>query len=150
MMTLKLLDVLFAVLLLILGLHILWQSSLYGYMRGDVPGPGFFPLWTGLVLTGISGVNLVRAFGARALAGGIPRQELLQIGLLLGAITAFALVAPYTGMVAAAVPFVLAAGLVIEWRVHDRVFLVKLVALAIAMPAVCYIIFSRLLRVPLL
>lgn len=43
-----------ATLCVLLGLAIVWQAWGMEYLTSIGPGPGFFPLWLGLLLTGLS------------------------------------------------------------------------------------------------
>ncbi len=45
----------------VLGVCVVWQARGMEYMSSLGPGPGFFPLWLGLILTGLSGVWLLSA-----------------------------------------------------------------------------------------
>ena len=48
-----------AALCVILGLGIVWQAWGMEYLTSIGPGPGFFPLWLGLLLTGLSAAWLL-------------------------------------------------------------------------------------------
>jgi len=37
-----------------LGAYIIFQASRWEYIGGDGPGPGFFPLWYGIAMVGLS------------------------------------------------------------------------------------------------
>ena len=37
-----------------LGVYIITQASRWEYLGSDGPGPGFFPLWYGIAMTGLS------------------------------------------------------------------------------------------------
>jgi putative tricarboxylic transport membrane protein len=50
-----------ASLCIALGLGIVWQAWKMEYLTRLGPGPGFFPWWLGLILTGLSGAWLVAA-----------------------------------------------------------------------------------------
>ncbi len=50
-----------AALCLLLGLGIVWQAWGMEYLTSIGPGPGFFPLWLGLILTALSAVWLLSA-----------------------------------------------------------------------------------------
>lgn len=82
-------DVLAGALLAGLGVFIVTEANKWEYMGFDGPGPGFFPLWYGLVITALS-LWLVLA-GVRKLrthAGGA--ADWTGIGRALGTWAAFA------------------------------------------------------------
>ena len=95
-MTTKAVDRLFAGILLLLGLYIVWNALEYGYMRGTTPGPGFFPLWIGLGLTILSAINIIRSVtGAEKLDATFDAAGLYKALSIFAAIaTASAGVAP--------------------------------------------------------
>jgi len=70
--------------------------------------------------------------------------------LLIGSVALFAILAPFVGMVTAAVIFVFLSGLVLRDAGRDQRFLVKLAVVSILAPTGCWFVFGQLLRVPLL
>jgi len=149
-MSLRLLDAAFAAALFLLGAYVLLQATEYGFFRREVPGPGFFPFWTGLLLMICSGVNFFKSIGQHALVERIDHSELIRAGLLIGSVALFAILAPFVGMVTAAVIFVFLSGLVLRDAGRDQRFLVKLAVVSILAPTGCWFVFGQLLRVPLL
>lgn len=150
-MPLFILDRLFALVLLGLGVFVAWTALGYGYTVRQVPGPGFFPFWTGALLSVFAGGALVRSFFSRhTLAGRIRSLELLQVGLLLGSFAAFILLAQWVGMWLAAFVFILGNGLVLHGRVPNIRFLLIILLLAGTFSTTLVYVFGTLLRVPLL
>lgn len=47
-------DVVSGALLAALGVYIVTQASLWNYYSPDGPGPGFFPIWYGLLMIGLA------------------------------------------------------------------------------------------------
>ena len=47
-------DVISGLVLVALGLYIVLQARLWPYATPDGPGPGFFPLWYGILMIGLS------------------------------------------------------------------------------------------------
>lgn len=62
-------DVVSGAVLAALGLFIILDARHWNYMSADGPGPGFFPLWYGIVMLVLAlllvGGNLMRRHGAR-------------------------------------------------------------------------------------
>lgn len=143
-------DRLFAGLLLVLGLYIVWTAIEYGYMRAAVPGPGFFPFWVGLGLAGLSAANLVRsATGRTALDTRFDLATLYKALGILTAVTAFLLLAPWLGMLAGSALLVPAIAFAIRPR-WTRRLAATVAALALAFPVIAYLLFAVYLRVPLM
>jgi len=149
-MSLRLLDAAFAAVLFLLGTYILLEAAEYGFFRREVPGPGFFPFLTGLLLIICSGVNFFKSVGQQALLERIAPKELIRAGLLTGLIVLFAIASQFIGMAAAAIVFMFLSGLVLHEEKYDQYFLAKLAAISILAPSGCWFVFGQLLRVPLL
>lgn len=43
------------------SLYVVWEASALDYMSSLGPGPGFFPLWLGIALAGLSGAWFLQA-----------------------------------------------------------------------------------------
>ena len=99
-----------ATLCIALGIGIVWQAWKMEYLTSLGPGPGFFPLWLGLILTGLSGAWLLSVvWPAPADAGRhfFPeRRGLRRILLVLGAIVGVALAMEFIGFQLAMFAFV--------------------------------------------
>jgi putative tricarboxylic transport membrane protein len=99
-------EVVSGALLAALGVYVILQSRQWEYLGPDGPGPGFFPLWYGIALVGLSlalvVIHLRRAPQAQAAPGkpgGTGRALAAWLGLVacvgllkpLGFLAAFAL-----------------------------------------------------------
>ncbi len=81
-----------ATLCVMLGVAIVWQARQMEYLTPLGPGPGFFPLWLGLILIGLSGAWLFSvvwrspAEGSRRFFPAWPglRRILLVLGAIVG------------------------------------------------------------------
>lgn len=141
-------DRLFAACLLILAVYIVWNALDYGYMRGETPGPGFFPLWVGLGLAVLSVVNIVRSvIGMERLESVFDTTGLLKTLGILAVGTVFILITPWLGMLPASGLILPAAAFIIRPR-WTRTFTAVIVALMLTFPVLCYFLFVVYLRVP--
>jgi putative tricarboxylic transport membrane protein len=109
-----------ATLCVLLGLGILWQAWGMEYLTSIGPGPGFFPLWLGLLLTGLSVAWLISAVWRSTLAKEhrfIPeRRGLRRILLVMGAIIAVGLAMESIGFRLAMFAFVAFVLTALGWR----------------------------------
>jgi len=121
-----------------------WQQ---GLMRRGVPGPGFLPFFSGLVLAGVSLAVLVPALAGAPDPAAEPsaatpgrRRVLLALVALVG----YGLALEHLGYLLTTLLFMLAMGQLMEARRWG------LVGLLAALTAVCsYLLFVVLLEVPL-
>ena len=149
-MTTKTIDRLFAGALLLLGLYIVRNALVYGYMRGTTPGPGFFPFWVGLALVGMSAVNLVRSLtGAERLEALFDRAGFLKALAIVAAVVGFILAAPWIGLLLGTALLIPITALVIRPR-WTMAFAATIVTIAILFPVVCHYLFAVYLQVPLI
>ncbi len=126
------------------GLFITGHAWRLPYWTDRSPGPGFVPLWLGILLTICAGWVFVRA-GAPAprepeerLTG---RSDPIALAIMT---TLAAAIAPLVGLVAATAALTAAAA----WRLDPRRPL-AIVAAALATPVLVWLIFVRWLGVPL-
>jgi putative tricarboxylic transport membrane protein len=109
-----------AALCLLLGLGILWQAWGMEYLTSIGPGPGFFPWWLGLLLTGLSAswlISVVRRPMPMTDRRFLPewrgaRRILLVVGAIIGVSIAMEFIGFQLAMFAF-VSFVLTA---LGWR----------------------------------
>ena len=145
----KTIDRVFAAGICALGVYIVWNALIYGYMRGVVPGPGFFPFWVGVALIGLSVVNVARNLrGTGALDAEFDLAGLYKTLGIIAATAIVILTAPWLGMLVGSGLFILATAFVIRprWTVG---FAGKIVTIAILFPMFCYLLFAVYLGVPL-
>lgn len=109
-----------AALCVFLGLGIVWHAWGMEYLTSIGPGPGFFPLWLGLLLTGLSVAWLVSALWRSTQTNErrfIPeRRGLQRILLVMGAIVAVGLVMESIGFQLALFTFVAFVLTALGWR----------------------------------
>lgn len=148
-MATKTLDRIFAAGTGVLGIYVVWNALNYGYMRGVVPGAGFFPFWVGVGLIGLSIVNLLRSVrGIEVLDAAFDLAGSLKALGIVVVTVAFILTAPFFGLLLGSGLFILATAFVIRPR-WTAGFASRIVAIAIVFPIFCHILFAVYLRVPL-
>jgi putative tricarboxylic transport membrane protein len=109
-----------AALCILLGCGIIWQAWGMEYFTELGPGPGFFPLWLGLILTGLSGAWLLSAL-RRARSEADQRffpewHGLRRILFVMGALIAVGLAMEFLGFQVAMFLFVAAVLTALGWR----------------------------------
>jgi len=109
-----------AALSVLLGLAVVWKAWRMEYLTELGPGPGFFPLWMGLILTGLSGAWLLSALW-RATPETDRRflpawHGLRRILLVLGALIAVGLALEFVGFQLAMFAFVAFVLTALGWR----------------------------------
>jgi putative tricarboxylic transport membrane protein len=125
------------------GLFIAGQAWRLPYWLDRSPGPGFVPLWLGLLLTTCAGWIVARPRAA-------PRETAESLAdrsntIALAAMTAIAAaLVPVIGLVAATAALTAAAG----WRL-DRGRPHAIAAATLATPVFVWLIFVRWLGIPL-
>lgn len=109
-----------AALCVLLGLGILWQAWGMEYLTSIGPGPGFFPRWLGLMLTGLSAAWLLSAVwrsGRKEDRRFFPEwQGLRRILLVVGAIIAVGVAMEFVGFQLAMFAFVVFVLTALGWR----------------------------------
>jgi putative tricarboxylic transport membrane protein len=148
-MATKTLDRIFAVGTGVLGVYVVWNALNYGYMRGVVPGAGFFPFWIGVGLIALSIVNLLRSLrGIEVLDATFDLAGSLKALGIVTVTVAFILTAPFFGLLVGSGLFILSTAFVIRPR-WTAGFASRIVAIAIVFPVFCHLLFAVYLRVPL-
>jgi len=130
-----------AVLAVVFGV-MAWQATQMTYGTEFAPGPGFMPLWLGVIGAFLALAVAMRARGATGLPPADPRAE-TRVGLSALGIAVVAMVAPIIGLVLAIAAFLLFFTLVVE-RLRIRVGLASSVGTAVLI----YLVFERFLNVP--
>jgi len=143
------LDKAFSALIFFLGAYIAATAPSYGYMRGAAPGPGFFPLWTGLMIAGLSLVNFTRSLTGKEILGEtIDMSSLGKSAGIGAALLLYILTIDFFGMSIGSGLLILATG----WIIHPKweaLFAIKLTAVAVLFPIISHFLFGVYLNVPL-
>lgn len=147
-MNLKTADKIFAAVLTLVGTYVVIASWNYGLMRGRVPGPGFFPFFSGLLLTVLSAAVLVRRTGV--LSGRVEPRVLAIIAGIVATLLAFVFLAPHAGFTVCAFLLMLVIGWISEEREkRSRRFAVNLTVISLLACAACHVFFRYLILVNL-
>jgi putative tricarboxylic transport membrane protein len=132
-----------ALVLAAFGIFITGQAWRLPYWLDRSPGPGFVPLWLGLLLTICAGLVFVRGRTSRA-EPAEPLPNRLNAIALAAITTLVAAAVPLTGLVAATAVLTAAAG----WKLDPRRPM-AIGAATLATPFLVWLIFVRWLGVPL-
>ena len=119
-----------------------WQATKMTYGTEFAPGPGFTPLWLGVIGAFLALAVAVRARGAKGLPPADPRAE-RRVALSALGIAVVAMAAPVVGLVLALAAYLIFFTLVIE-RLRIRVGLASSAGTALLV----YLVFERFLNVP--
>jgi len=119
-----------------------WQATRMAYGTEFAPGPGFMPLWLGVIGAFLALALAVRARGTTGLPPAEPRAE-PRVALSALGIVVVAMAAPVTGLVLALAAYLVFFTLVIE-RLRLRVGLASSAGTAVLV----YLVFERFLNVP--
>jgi hypothetical protein len=145
------LDRAFTVTMLGLGIYIVITSLQLGLYLDGVPGPGFFPIIAGTLMTVLAAALLMRDIIRKKRLDG--EVDYLVIAAILGVtvgMIGFVYVAPFIGMSIAALLVMVGIGYITEEKKsRDRAFVMRLVAASVATVVVCHILFAKLIGVPL-
>src|SRR5688572_13052134 len=87
------------------------MSSTYDLGRGGRIGPGYFPLWIGVILIVLGAVQLVRSLRASADSERLERWDFRVLLVIMGSVLAFALLLRPLGLVLTVVAVVLISAL---------------------------------------
>jgi cytochrome b561 len=117
----------------------------HAYWGESGPGPAFLPFWIGVVMALLATLRLVGAVRSRDPdEPWLPRGEGLQrIAIVLGATTAYVALIGVLGMTLATALFLVA---LVRWP--DRKPWPVAIAVAVAMAALNYVVFTRWPQVP--
>ncbi|MEI4474197.1 tripartite tricarboxylate transporter TctB family protein [Frigidibacter sp. MR17.24] len=141
-------DLVFSAMLAVLGGYICLGAYGLGYLANDAPGPGFFPLWVGLAILGLSIASVTRSLRGILAPPDIPVVDALYVLFASGLTLGFIALSYVIGMLGAA--FLLMLGIGLLFGTREPRFIIALVVLACAMTAGLHLLFDRLLGVPAL
>jgi hypothetical protein len=103
------------------------------YKVGDAArmGPGWFPLWLGIILAAIGIAVLIGSVSAKAARESLPRMDVRAIAWILGSLIAFGIALPWLGLVVSLIGLVVISSLAsheFEWKgtLINAVFLTAL------------------------
>ena len=150
-MSLKALDIVFALCLVALGSFIIIESLSYGYMFRSVPGPGYFPFWTGVILVACSLINIFRGIKrTEFLSQFIGKNEIIQVLMILFCIIGFIFISHKIGMILSTIVFIITCGLILKYEFFPAKFLAKITLVSFVTTVITVYIFRNLLSVPIL
>src|SRR6266851_581972 len=128
-----------------LGAYIVIQARQWEYLGPDGPGPGFFPLWYGLAMLGLSALLIVSHFGQRAAHG--KAIDWARLGRALSTWLALAVSVALFTPLGFVISFALLTYFIVAVMYRRPLKTAALVALASA--GGFYLVFDRALSVPL-
>ena len=140
---------------LLLGLGfsaVIWEASSFQYGTEFAPGPGFAPIWLGiigLILTALMvGTALGRARRGNPAADdedpqALEPQGLLRVGAALAGLVGFLVLVPWVGLAIALFVFLLILTLGVQ-----RLSVVAGIATSVATVCFVYLVFVLFLNVP--
>jgi hypothetical protein len=147
-MTIHTLDKAVAGLLILFGGWLIWTGIGYGIMQGTTPGAGLFPLIMGIAIVVLSAINLFRAIAnLETLAAGMSRREIVKAAGVVVVLVVSLLLVPYLGMTLVTVGMMAVMGLLLRTD-PSRAFLLRLAAVSLLTPIICWWLFDGLLGVP--
>ena len=136
-------DILASLFFLVVGIGVILGSLQLPLGTALEPMPGFFPLLAGILLSGVSIVQLIQSLlnssPQKRYFGNLQRPTYLIMGLI-----AFCIILNYAGYIVSTV-FLSA---VILWVMGTRTWW-KLVVVTISLSLVTYFLFDRVLGLPL-
>jgi hypothetical protein len=128
----------------------LWDATTFKYGTQFAPGPGFAPVWLSAIGVVLSLLVAMHAFSARRSGDGaaedapLDRRGLVQVAATLAGLVVMVAITDWLGLVSAMLLFLLFLTLVIQ-----RMSLVTAVASSVGTVLFVYIVFVRLLDVPI-
>ncbi|WP_316863255.1 tripartite tricarboxylate transporter TctB family protein [uncultured Cohaesibacter sp.] len=154
-------DKLFSALLFFLGLYVIVKGMQYGLWIRGVPGPGFFPLLSGLMMSILSSVTFLKQIRRTPVSaveaenseikGELDKRTLLAIAGVIVTLSGFILLSPYLGMTLAGFFLIFAIGLLTQPEEQKgKAFLVKLTVISLGTIIGCNLLFRFVLGVPVL
>jgi len=144
-------DVISGALLAALGVYIVMQSRAWDYYTPDGPGPGFFPLWYGVAMVGLSLSLIVSNVWKARTGNGAPGAgtaiDWQAAGRALATWAAFAVSVAFMGVLGFVLSFALLTFFMVT--VVFRRPMVTAAVTAIVAALAFHLIFPVILNVPL-
>jgi hypothetical protein len=139
------LELAIAAFLFVLGMAIMVGALGLGVWSPIGPASGSFPMAGGLLLTGLSAVNFVRALRLEVGPGKLRGRDALSIAGVVAAIAVYLGVVDFLGMFLP-LPFLLVLlSLCVTWRTDPK-WLLSMFAGAVVFSIGCYFVFKVFLR----
>jgi putative tricarboxylic transport membrane protein len=133
------------VVVLAIGIGVAAEARTLPYWHEYAPGPGFFPLWLGLLLAAVAVLELVVLFRSKGERAAAPDVRMTGRSWALGILTVVAAqIVPFVGLILATVIFVAAA----SWTLEPTRKLTNALS-TILIPLAVWLIFVAWLGVPL-
>jgi hypothetical protein len=141
----KIADRMGGVVLLAFAGYILITSLTMEYVTEGVPGPGFLPFWTSLILGGAAVMILVNSWKKPLKGLLMANRTVMWRTVIFGlGMAAMAFLIPYLGMILTLVLFMLFAVPFLGAR--DKL---KILASVVLVPLFVYVLFQFVLQIPL-
>jgi putative tricarboxylic transport membrane protein len=128
-----------------LGLYIVIQARQWEYLGPEGPGPGFFPLWYGIAMLGLSALLIVSQLRRRSVHGSA--TDWVKVGRAISTWSALAVSVALFKPLGFVVSFALLTYFIVAVMYRRPLATAALVAVASA--AGFYLVFGRALNVSL-
>ncbi|MFV0361107.1 tripartite tricarboxylate transporter TctB family protein [Tropicimonas sp.] len=129
------------------GLYVVQTGRSYGFMDGTSPGAGYFPVLIGAGITLLALVNLINAIRRTDVLEHIGSEEIVRVLACSAAICLFTWLSAHIGMLVSG--FLLMIFVAAAFGARTGRQLSRSALLALLMSGVLYVIFVRILSVPL-
>ncbi|MDF2523093.1 MAG: hypothetical protein K0R31_734 [Clostridiales bacterium] len=132
--------------LFLFGIYIIIGSLNLDYMDKFTPGPGFLPLWTGIIIALLAIVIAAMTFTKRTdnRPSQFSKKDIPDFSIIIGGSIVVLIATPFVGLAVAL--GIMSGGMARLWGEKNWV---KVVALAILTPVLLHLIFAVGLGVPM-
>ena len=89
------------IMYMVIGLFFTVMATQYPMGTAAKMGPGYFPFWLGLVMTGLGLLVLIKSLSAKAAIEKIPSFNWKVIGLITGSVVLYGVLLPTMGFIVA-------------------------------------------------
>ena len=89
------------IMYMVIGLFFTIMATNYPMGTAAKMGPGYFPFWLGLVMTGLGLLVLIKSLSAKAAIEKIPAFNLKVVGLITGSVVLYGVLLPTMGFIVA-------------------------------------------------